>query len=224
MAPGQVDLRTIREQPSGLTKDAPLVKALMRKVTITSDGVPQAAVQFEGEDLYPCELSPMHGGPPENVEFRSGLTYEYRALPAPTDSSSRDRAAELEHARNMLRVLPGALQSSFAAMDAHSASSEVDMNTLGAIVLEQKRIREEIQAQTSKVRELEAAAQADRDPNRTMVAYKFQTSLMLPFGVTRIGGREYTIGMLPTNQTGVQPQNLMATLMLEPMQVEGQGR
>jgi hypothetical protein len=156
------------------------------------------------------------------VEFRSGYTYEYRAVPEEAQATARERHAQMEHCKKLLQDLPIALQNSVAAMDAHSESEDVDMNTLGAMVLEQKRIKQEIQTQAMRGEELEALVQVDCNAKNLMATSQFQTSLVLPFGVTRLGGRECTICLLPTNQNPAPPQ--ASTIMLEPLQLAEQER
>jgi hypothetical protein len=220
----QFSIQFIREQPSGLTKDAPLVTALMRKITITSGGVARTAVQFEGEELLPYAVHPVDPHlAPTGVEFRGSFSYEVRTTLIELQAAVQERIAQLAHCKKLLQDLPIALQNSIIAMEAHAVSENVDLTTLGAMVLEQTRLKQEIQTQKLRLPELEASVAADRDPVKSTATHRYQTSLVLPFGVSTLDCTEYTLALLPTNRHAEPAQSKVIVLLQPEENAEGGG-
>lgn len=136
------------------------------------------------------------------MEFRSEYTYEYRSVTDERLAKQRSLAAQLTHCRQLLADLPVAKRNGETAMQEHSKSDEVDLNTLGAMYVEQQRIQQEIVDQTARLplleKELEEARQAPANQ-----LHQFQTSITLPFGFSTIDGRTYALHtMSPSSAVG----------------------
>jgi len=185
--PGQLDLGSIRERPSGVCVSTACASGLYSSVAIFSRNptMPQTSVVFQGEAMFPFRLLPDEGG----VEFRSGYTYEYRALAEEDRLAHAELLARIAHCEKLLTNLPIALKNSRAAMKEHSKSEEVNLNTLGAIYMEQERIDAEIVCQGTRLKQLEAqVATAKANFPSTSKLFKHQTAVTLPFGPTKMGG------------------------------------
>lgn len=50
---------------------------------------------------------------------------------------------------------------------------------------------------TKKLAELEQAVEHDRDPKNLMATYQYQSSLVLAFGLSRLGGHIFSVVLLP---------------------------
>jgi hypothetical protein len=136
--------------------------------------------------------------------FKAG-TRTYHAVPEEAQVAARGHA-QMEHCKKLLKDLPIALQNSITAMEAHAVSEDVDLTTLGAMVLEQTRIKQEIKMQKAKVDELEAIAALEGDQRSLMVTHKFQTTLILPFGVTTLDQTAFAITLLSTAVNAQAPK------------------
>lgn len=192
MAKEQLDLKSIREQKSALNASAASAQEMHKAISILCSiaACAQGGIHFEGEELFPYRLLPNDGG----VEFRSGFTYEYRIVKE-EDRLARGKLTEaIAHCQKLLADLPIALENSQTAMQQHSRAEEVDLNTLGAMVMEQKRIQEEIDQQAAQWRliEEEAAALAKKIAS-SMQLFECQTQVTLPFGRTKVGDRLYCL-------------------------------
>lgn len=188
----QLDFFSIGEKPNGVSEASGVASGLYGKLAIVhlDPIVPQDHIHFEGEYLYPYRLLPDDSG----VELRSAYTYEYRAIteedrlaPAPVES-------HIDQCKKLLHDLPIALRNSELA---HAKSDESDLNTLGAMFLEQVRIREEIATQQARLVQLEEeAAVARQSRTSAMKPLQYQTTLTLPFGRTQVGDRTYELHRL----------------------------
>jgi len=196
--PGQLDCASIREQPSGVDAATASVGGLYDSIGIfrLNPTMPRASTQFEGEELFPFRLLPDDGG----VEFRSQYMYEYRVIADEHLAKQRSLAAQVAHCQKLLVDLPIAKRNGEAAMQEHSESDQVDLNTLGAMFLEQKRIQQEIVDQTEKLKRLgeeaKAAAAAHTDLPSSWKLHKHQTTVTLPFGRTKLGDCLYQLRVI----------------------------
>lgn len=103
-----------------------------------------------------------------------------------------DRVAQIAHCQKLLHDLPIALQNSERAMKEHTEAEEVDLSALGAMLMEQKRIREEIADRQAKLQQLEKQV-AESTINPPVQLYKYQTSITLPLGTSQLDGRWHFI-------------------------------
>lgn len=167
---------------------------LYDQVMLTSfnSTTPLNSLHFDGEDLFPSAILPDDGG----VEFRSAYTYEYQAVSEEDRLWYIDLLSQVAHCRKLLRDLPIALQNSETAMKEHGASDDVDLNTLGAMAVEQVRIRKEIANQQTSLRHLEHHVEREATielEDRAMQLYQLQTTIVLPFGISEVDGWEYRL-------------------------------
>jgi len=206
--PGQLDLASIHESPSAVSAVTAgasgihnLVAILLISMNPPNTTTPQTSIQFEGEQMFPFRLLPDEGG----VEFCSGYTCEYRLITDEHHAKQQALAAQVAHCKRLLRDLPVALENSRMTMKSHAASEEVDFNTVGAMVIEQLRIDEEIIAQGTRLKQLEEEAAVARTNPPTKKLRKYQTQMILPFGETKVGDRFYhlhAISPLVVSRTG----------------------
>lgn len=83
-------------------------------------------------------------------------------------------------------------------MKAHAASEEVDLTTMGAMAIEQRRIRKELADRQANLKRLgEEAAIARQHFADAMNVYRCQTTMTLPFGQTKVGERTYHLQAAP---------------------------
>lgn len=151
---------------------------------------PQTSIHFEGEALFPYRLLADDDG--GGVEFRSVYTCEYRAVSEEARSTHADLAGRVDRCLRLLRELSVALNNSEAAQLAHAESEEPDLHTLGAISIEQVRIKKEIASQQATLIQLEEESdRARQDFADPMKVYHCRTTLTLPFGRTKVGDHTY---------------------------------
>ncbi|MDR3571238.1 MAG: hypothetical protein P4L81_03495 [Candidatus Pacebacteria bacterium] len=193
-----VELDSIRESPSGLDATSESVVALRRSVLLVdaATGLQQASVWYEGEEFFPVRLQIAAAAAPHvtGVEFRSRYLFEYRGLTEEDSDAQADLADQFEQCRRLLRELPKALAKSEVAVE--RLDDDADARQLGALVLEQKRLKKELAAQRSLLASLEVAEAAVRSRSQ-MTLHRHQSMLVLPIGLSRVGADVYHISLLP---------------------------
>jgi hypothetical protein len=153
------------------------------------------SITLDGEKLQPYRLLENNAG----VELRGIWGFSWVG---PTKEDTEKHMQQLErhakdiaHCRKLLRDLPVALKNSLEALDTASTKSqdELDLTELGAMVLEQRRIKDEIQSQQQQLSKLLEIPPPDRIPASSFVLRKLQSSLTLPFGRQTIDGGQYIV-------------------------------
>jgi len=141
--------------------------------------------------LLPWRLLPNHTG----VEFRSAKSYSYRTgshtYAAEVKLAQKDLEDSIAHCRKLLVDLPIALQNSKAALESKlKANDAQELSEIGAIVVEQQRISQELDIQTKRLEALLATPIPTLEKAR-FTSYSRQASAVLKIGYNTVAGKTY---------------------------------
>lgn len=113
---------------------------------------------------------------------------------------------EIQHCDQLLCQLTTALKNSKKALTSMDLNSdELDIHEVGVMVIEQKRIGEEIRIQQAKVKELSSQLQC-LDPNQ-LRTFRHRNVMILPFGISRLSKGEL-IQLLRLSEIDYSRKNL----------------
>jgi hypothetical protein len=164
---------------------------------LTSSKLSAISIKVDGEELQAYRLLPKEGG----VEFRGVNIFSWIG---PTLEDTEKHMQQLEkyngdiaHCRKLLRDLPVALQNSESALWIAAKAEEVDLTELGAIVMEQLRIKQEIDTQKELLPKLLQVPPPACVAPVNFVPRQMQSKLLLPFGRHVIDGIEYLVAPMP---------------------------
>ena len=186
----QINIDSIEEHISGVDQHSAIRRALYEQILILSHNpaCPQMCIDYQGEELFPCELLADGAG----VRFHSNYTYEYKAVEDEDRDVLTANLAEEQRVEKLIHQLKIALKDNKAAIKEHSEADDMDLNCLGAMVIEQKRITQEITTQCCNLEMLQQEITSARD-SPSMITFFFRTAVVLPFGASKLGDRVYHI-------------------------------
>lgn len=173
--------------------ERPLNIELQQSIGIINctDMTSSCQIEYQGEKMAPFKLASGRG-----VEFRGQYSYQYKGASQvyidEVNAARKGLESDISHCKKLLRELPIALDNSKKAMARLSESSDPGINEMGCMVLEQKRINTEIQQQKEKLKRLESVQAPQFDKSR-FIQHTRQLSMILPFGMSRLGGKVYRI-------------------------------
>ena len=138
---------------------------------------------FKGQKMYLYEMLEDGSGATVTTttygQYQRSTPEEYQRV----KESNAKYEEDLCHCVKLLHDLPIALSNSEKALAAVDETSEgVDMNELGAMVIEQKRIRREIKAQEANLQHLHSEPLNCLDANK-FPKHQFFSSLILRYGM-----------------------------------------
>ena len=139
------------------------------------------------------------------VELRGNHTIHFRAASQEDAdriiAATKKRTDDIAHCTKLLVDLPVALSNSAQAMElAMDALDQNELGDIGAMALEQKRIKQEIASQQKRLVELESSPYPKLDPS-TFRAREFCTRASMPFGTSDVNGTRYQLLRLVRSMT-----------------------
>ena len=129
------------------------------------------------------------------VELRGNHTIYFRAAKQEDVdriiAETKKRTEDIAHCKKLLIDLPVALTNSKTAMNAAMDDLEQnDFSDIGAMALEQRRLKQEIESQKKQLVELEASPVPEVDPSMYQ-AFTFCGRALMPFGISNLYGIQY---------------------------------
>ena len=142
-------------------------------------------------DMHCYAMLPSDAG----VELRGNHVIQFRAASVEDadriNAAAKKRVDDIAHCKKLLIELPIALTNSEVALKAAvDADEPAELSEVGAMVFEQKRIKQETESQKKRLVELDSSPLPKLDRTKFR-AHQFFARVSMPFGISNLNGTRY---------------------------------